>query len=56
MPGNGNGSREVVSAAAEMCLLAFSYMAVSEKVCVMIFLAELSSVYWNALRNLRTSF
>lgn len=39
-----------------MCLSAFSYMAVSENVCVMIFLAEFSNVYWNALRNLRTSF
>lgn len=44
------------TAAGETCLSVFSDMAVSENVCVMIFLAEFSSVYWNALRNLRTSF
>lgn len=43
-------------AAGETCLSAFSYMSVSENARVMIFLAEFSSVYWNALRNLKTSF
>lgn len=38
------------TAAGEMSLSTFSYMAVSENVREMIFLAEFSSVYWNALR------
>lgn len=42
------------TAAAETCLLAFSYMAVSGNVCEMVFLAGFSSVYLKALRNLRT--